>query len=81
MVPGLTMAETAVLVIFVLLLAMSVLMSRRSGRTQQAEQDARKFAMVGRALAKRGMQAGEFLDSLGTLESPRAHTQYRIGAS
>ena len=60
LVLGLTMAETAILVIFVLLLALTALLGRETDRRQAAEQDLEKIRL---ALAdERGLDAEALLE-------------------
>ncbi len=64
LVLGLTMAETAILIIFVLLLALTVLLARETDRRQAAEQDLERFEEIRQTLAQRGLSAEELLRSI-----------------
>ena len=55
------MAETAILIIFVLLLALTVLLARETDRRQAAEQDLERFREIRQILAQRGVDAEELL--------------------
>lgn len=58
------MAETAILIIFVLLLALTVLLARETDRRQAAEQDLERFEEIRQTLAQRGLSAEELLRSI-----------------
>lgn len=61
LVLGLTMAETAILIIFVLLLALTLLLARETDRRQTAEEDLERFKKIQQILAERGLDAEELL--------------------
>ena len=71
LVLGLTMAETAILIIFVLLLALAVLLARETARREAAEQDLERFEEIGRVLEQRGLSADELLRSIRAHEDDR----------
>ena len=71
LVLGLTMAETAILIIFVLLLALTVLIARETDRRQAAEQDLERFEEIRQILAQRGLSAEELLRSSRAREDDR----------
>lgn len=71
LVLGLTMAETAILIIFVLLLALTVLVARETDRRQAAEQDLERFEEIRQILAQRGLSAEEVLRSSRAREDDR----------
>ena len=66
LVLGLTMAETAILIIFVLLLALAMLLSREADRRQAAEQDLKRFEEIQRILEERDVDAVGLLDRIRT---------------
>lgn len=61
LVLGLTMAETAILIIFVLLLALAVLLAREADRRQAAEQDLERFSEIKRILLETDLDAAGVL--------------------
>lgn len=65
------MAETAILIIFVLLLALTVLLARETDRRQAAEQDLERFEEIRQILAQRGLSAEELLHPIRAREDDR----------
>lgn len=65
------MAETAILIIFVLLLALTVLLARETDRREAAEQNLEQFVEVREILAQRGVDLEELLRSIGAGASDR----------
>ena len=73
LVLGLTMAETAILIIFVLLLALTALLGREADRRrdaeqglEQAKQDLEQYEELRLLLVERGHDPDEFLDTVRT---------------
>ena len=64
LVLGLTMAETAILIIFVLLLALTVLLAHEAGRRQAAERDLERFSEIKRILLETDLDAEQMLASI-----------------
>lgn len=62
LVLGLTIAETMVLMIFVLLLAMTVLLAREGEDRRAAEQASEDHAQILRELAESNMEVGELIE-------------------
>lgn len=56
LVLGLTMAETAILIIFVLLLALTALLGREAERRRDAEQELAQFQEIRSVLVERGIE-------------------------
>ena len=74
LVLGLTMAETAILIIFVLLLALTALLGREADRRRDAEQKLTQFQEIRSVLVERGIEPE------GVLETIRNHATDRTDA-
>ena len=64
LVLGLTMAETAILIIFVLLLALTALLGREAERRRAVEQDLARFEAMRQVLSERGIEPEAMLNAL-----------------
>ena len=64
LVLGLTMAETAILIIFVLLLALTALLGRETDRRRDAEQDLERFENIQLVLDERGLEPEAMLQTI-----------------
>ena len=64
LVLGLTMAETAILIIFVLLLALTALLGREADRRRDAEQELAQFQEIRSVLAERDVEPEAVLETI-----------------
>ena len=64
LVLGLTMAETAILIIFVLLLALTALLGREADRRRDAEQKLAQFQEIRSVLVERGIEPEAVLETI-----------------
>ena len=71
LVLGLTMAETAILIIFVLLLALTALLGRETDRRRTAEQDLEQFEQIRLVFAERGLEPGTLLETIRARDENR----------
>lgn len=71
LVLGLTMAETAILIIFVLLLALTVLVGREADRRQEVERELEQYRKIHLILENRGISVEEILELIETEGSDR----------
>ena len=71
LVLGLTMAETAILIIFVLLLALTALLDRETDRRRTAEEDLEQFEDIRRVLTERGLEPEAVQEAMGAREEDR----------
>ncbi len=71
LVLGLTMAETVILIIFVLLLALTALLAREANRRQTLEEDLERFGEIRQVLLQRGLDAEELLVAVRASVSDR----------
>ncbi len=74
LVLGLTMAETAILIIFVLLLALTALLGREADRRRDAEQELARFQEIRSVLVERGIEPEAVLETI------RNHATDRVDA-
>lgn len=74
LVLGLTIAETAIVIIFVLLLALTALLGRETDRRRTAEQDLARFEDIRLFVAERGIEPAALLETI------RAHEEDRSAA-
>ncbi len=72
LVLGLTMAETAILIIFVLLLALTALLDREADRRRTAEQDLERFEEIRLVLSERGLEPAALLETIRAREEDRS---------
>lgn len=76
LVLGLTMAETAILIIFVLLLALTVLLGRETDRRQAVEQELEQLREIQLTLKQRDMSVAEVSDLIETATIDQADAEH-----
>lgn len=76
LVLGLTMAETAILIIFVLLLALTVLLGHEADRRQEVERELKQYREIHLVLKDRGIAVEEILRLIDTGSGDRVDAEY-----